>query len=174
MQDNAQRDREILGARARALAREKGEKGAAEGDLAVVEFALADERYAVESRFVAEVFPFHNMTPVPGTPAFVFGIINVRGKIVSVIDLKVFFELPPKGLTDRSYAIILESNGMEFGILVDAMGAARRISSSGMQDGLPTLSGIREKYLKGITNDGMVVLDGGKLLSDEALVVRDE
>ena len=62
---------------------------------------------------------------------------------------------------------------MEFGVLVDAMHGTRRIVQENLQEALPTLSGIREKYLKGVTPDGVVVLDGGKLLSDDALVVRD-
>ena len=167
-------DQGILKTRAMELARPIAREASAEGRLDVVEFLLAHECYAIESRFVAEVFPFGDITPLPGTPAFVVGIVNFRGSVLSVIDLKFFFQLPIKGLNDRNRAIVLRSDSMEFGVLVDAMHGTRRIAQDSLQEALPTLSGIREKYLKGITPDGVVVLDGGKLLADEALVVRDE
>ena len=166
-------DQTVLDARARELARPISRRASANGHLDVVGFQLAHERYAIESRFVAEVFPFTDITPLPGTPAFVVGIVNFRGSVLSVIDLKFFFQLPMKGLNDRNRAIVLRSANMEFGVLVDAMHGTRRIVQENLQEALPTLSGIREKYLKGVTPDGVVVLDGGKLLSDDALVVRD-
>ncbi len=166
-------DEDILTTRARALARPIAVEASAEGRLDVVEFLLAHECYAIESRFVAEVFPFGDLTPLPGTPAFVVGIVNYRGRVLSVIDLKFFFQLPMKGLNDRNRAIVLRSGRMEFGILVDAMHGTRSIAQDELQEGLATLSGIREKYLKGVTADGVVVLDGGKLLADDALVVKD-
>jgi purine-binding chemotaxis protein CheW len=60
----------------------------------VVEFLLAHEKYGIESKCVREVYPLKELTPVPCTPSFVRSIINVRGKILSVIDIKKFFELP--------------------------------------------------------------------------------
>ncbi len=166
-------DQDILLARARELARPTAREASTEGRLSVVEFHLAHECYAIESQYVAEVFPFGDITPLPGTPAFVVGIVNFRGSVLSVIDLKFFFQLPMKGLNDRNRAIVLRSGRMEFGVLVDAMRGTRRIAQVELQEALPTLSGIREKYLKGVTPDGVVVLDGGKLLSDDALVVKD-
>ena len=157
-------DQTVLDARARELARPISRRASANGHLDVVGFQLAHERYAIESRFVAEVFPFTDITPLPGTPAFVVGIVNFRGSVLSVIDLKFFFQLPMKGLNDRNRAIVLRSANMD---------GTRRIVQENLQEALPTLSGIREKYLKGVTPDGVVVLDGGKLLSDDALVVRD-
>ncbi len=167
-----QTDATILKARAMALARPIAREVRAEGRLDVVEFLLAHERYAIESRFVAEVFPFGDLAPLPGTPAFVVGIVNFRGRVLSVLDLKVFFQLPVKGLNDRNRAIVLRSERMEFGILIDALNCTRRIAPDSLQEALPTLSGIREKYLKGVTADAVVVLDGGKLLADAALVVQ--
>ena len=166
-------DQDILRARATDLARPDSGETSSDAHLDVVEFLLAHECYAIESRFVAEVFPFADITPLPCTPPFVVGIVNFRGSVLSVVDLKFFFQLPAKGLNDRNRAIVLRSDSMEFGVLVDAMRGTRRLAEDALQDGLPTLSGIREKYLKGITADGVVVLDGGKLLADEALVVSE-
>jgi len=63
---------------------------------------------------------------------------------------------------------------MMFGILADAILGVRRIALAGIQPSLPTLTGIREKYLKGITPERTVVLDAGKLLADEDIVVQEQ
>lgn len=165
--------RRVLKARARALAREPEQAQAADS-LELVEFLLAHETYAVESRFVREVYPLENLTPLPCTPAFVLGIVNLRGEILSVIDIKKFFDLPEKGLTDLNKVIVLQSDGMVFGILADVILGVRRVPLSEIQPSLPTLTGIREKYLKGVTGERTVVLDAEKLLTDEKIIVQEQ
>ena len=102
------------------------------------------------------------------------GIVNLRGEILSVIDIKKFFELPEQGLTDLNKIIVLQSEDMLFGILADAIAGVRRIPVAGMQPSLPTLTGIREDYLQGVTPERLVVLDAEKLLTDENIVVREQ
>lgn len=164
----------VLRERASVLAREPGEGPAANEHLEVVDFLLAHERYAVETRFVREVYPLRELTPVPGTPPFVLGLVNVRGRILAVVDVKRFFDLPEKGLTDLNKVILLHTDGVEFGLLADAVLGVRRVALSDLQPGLPTLTGIREEYLRGIARDRTVVLDGMKLLTDPSLVVQPE
>jgi purine-binding chemotaxis protein CheW len=142
--------------------------------LEVVEFRLAHETYAVECVYVGEVYPLKSLTPVPGTPDFVLGIINVRGRIVSVIDLKIFFELPQKGLSDLTRVIVLIKEGMEFGILAEEVTGTTSVPLSHIQPPLPTLTGIRGEYLKGIAKNRLIVLDALKLLSDEKMVINQE
>lgn len=107
MSDAAQ----ILRARAKALAQPPKDEPEADTLLDVLEFRLAEERYAVEIRHVSEVHPLKELTPLPGTPAFVLGVVNVRGRILPVVDLKKFFELPDEGLTDLHRIILVEGNG---------------------------------------------------------------
>ena len=164
----------ILKARAEALARPPGQAEAAGEHIEIVEFALAHENYAVETRYVREVYPLENLTPLPCTPAFVLGIVNLRGEILSVIDLKKFFELPEKGLTDLNKVIVLQSANMLFGILADAVLGVRRVPLAGIQPSLPTLTGVREEYLKGVTAESTVILDAEKLLADGGIVVREQ
>jgi purine-binding chemotaxis protein CheW len=164
----------ILRERALALAAEPGRTQTLAQSIEVVEFLLAHERYAVESSYVREVYPLGNLTLLPCTPAFVLGIVNLRGEIVSVIDVRKFFDLPQTGLPDLNKVIVLESGNMVFGILADAILGVRRIPLAEIQPSLPTLTGIREKYLKGITPERTVVLDAGKLLADEAIVAEQQ
>jgi len=169
----ADETKRILRERALALAAEPGRTQTPDQSIEVVEFLLAHERYAVETSHVREVYPLENLTPLPGTPVFVLGIVNLRGEIVSVIDLRKFFDLPQTGLPDLNKVIVLESGSMVFGILADVILGVRRFPLAEIQSSLPTLTGIREKYLKGITTERTVVLDAGKLLADEEIVVQE-
>jgi purine-binding chemotaxis protein CheW len=163
----------VLKARAQALAR-AANPVVARNAVDVIEFVLAYETYAVESRLVREVHRLKDLTPLPCTPRHVVGIVNIRGQIVSVIDIKKLFELPDKGLTDLNRVIVLRSETMEFGILADAVLGTASVVVEELQPPLPTLTGIREQYLKGITTDRVVVLDAGKLLADPGIVVNEE
>ena len=163
----------ILEARTRKLAQPPREPASAEQRIEVIEFCLAYENYGIESSFVREVFPLTDLTRLPCTPAFVLGIINVRGEIVSVLDLKKFFDLPEKGLTDLNKVIILHSDSMMFGILADVIIGARDVATSEIQPPLPTLTGVRAEYLMGITRDRVAILDAAKLLSDRNIVVQE-
>jgi len=170
MTENTQR---ILKARAQALAREPVAK-VTEAMLEVVEFSLATERYGIETGFVREVFPFKELTPVPCTPAFYTGIVNVRGRMIAVVDLKKFFDLPANGLHDLHKVIILHSAEMDLGILADDVAGVRSVPVSQLQASLPTLSGIGQEYLRGVTGDRLVVLDAARILGDPKIIVHDE
>ena len=170
----AEDKRKVLRERAKVLARKPEEKTSAQEQVEVVEFLLAHERYALESSYVREVYPLKELTPLPCTPAFVLGIINVRGQILSIIDLKKFFDLPEKGLTDLNKVIVVQREGMAFGILADVILGVRRIALQDIQLSLPTLTGIRAEYLRGVTKERLVVLDVGKILLDKNIVVQEE
>lgn len=167
-------EEEILRARARALARPLESAAVAGALLEVLEFRLSGESYAVETRHVREVYPLEDLTPLPCTPAFLPGIVNVRGRVTPVIDVKKFFDLPEKGLTDLHRIILVRGHGMELGLLADAIEAVRSIALESLQPPLPTLSGIQANYLKGVTADRLVVLDLDRILSDPAIVVHEE
>jgi purine-binding chemotaxis protein CheW len=166
--------RRILKRRARALARKRQGDPTDRRHIEVLEFLVSTERYAIESSFVREVYPLRELTPLPCTPSFVLGIVNVRGQILSVIDIKKFFELPEKGLTNLSKMIILRTDKMEFGILADVILGVSQLLINDIQRGLPTLTGIREEYLIGITRERAIILDAEKLLTDKKIIVHEE
>jgi purine-binding chemotaxis protein CheW len=171
---SADETQRILQARTLALAQEPSLEEAAVEGIEVVEFMLAYERYAVESRYVREVSYLESLTPLPCTPAFVLGIVNLRGEIIPVIDLKKFFDLPEKGLTDLDKIIVLQSGKILFGILADTIVSVRRILLTCLHPSLPTLTGVRKNYLKGVTRERLVVLDAEKLLMDENIIVQEQ
>jgi purine-binding chemotaxis protein CheW len=149
-------------------------RGGSAGAREAVEFVLAAERYAIEGVFVREVYPLKDVTPLPCTPPFVLGIVNVRGTIVAVLDVRKLFDLPAAGLTDLNRLIILESPEVRAGILADAIVGVRAIAPDELQPPLPTMSAIGAEYLRGITRDGVALLDAARVLADERIVVNEE
>ena len=89
-------------------------------------------------------------------------------------DLKRFFDLPDGGLTGLPKIIVLESKSMTFGILADTVNGTRSVPLDSIQPALPTLNDVRGKYLKGVTNDRMAILDGKSILCDETIVVNQQ
>ena len=165
---------DLLAKRAHRLAEPSADARPLQGLLEIVEFRVGSERYAVETSRVREVFQARRLTSVPGTPPFVVGIINVRGKIISVVDIRGFFGLPGREANDDFQVLILQSPEMEFALLADGIAGVSRISSVDLQPTLPTISGVRAEYLKGITADGLAVLDATRMLADPGLVVHDD
>lgn len=164
--------RTLLRERAQRLAKEPPAEEDGER-LEVVEFLLGAERYAVEASFVREVHPLREVTHLPCTPPFVLGIMNLRGEVLSVLDLRSFFDLG-EGTAELSKVIVLRCATMEFGILADAVIGVRTILARGVQPSLATVAGIGADYLKGVTRDHLVLLDAGKMLNDKRLVVHEE
>lgn len=140
----------------------------------VLEFLLGSERYAVDAFSVREVNVLKEITPVPRTPDFILGVIGVRGRICSVVDLGRIFGLPPSEPGPGARAIVMASRTMEFAIRADEVVGMRQISTASLQTSLPTLTGARQKYLRGVTAERVAVLDAQRLLADDALVVREE
>ncbi|MGH8762582.1 MAG: chemotaxis protein CheW [Nitrosospira sp.] len=171
---SAEETQHILQIRALALAQEPPLEEASNESIEVVEFTLAYERYAIESRYIRQVASLESLTPLPCTPGFVLGVVNLRGEILPVIDLKKIFELSGKELTDLNKIIVLQSGKIIFGILADAIIRVCNILVARIRPSLPTLTGIRENYLKGITPERLVILDAEKLLTDENIIVREQ
>lgn len=163
----------VLRERALALARVPDATAPLER-LELLEFRLADERYAVETRHVSEVHPLRDLTPLPGTPAFFRGVVNLRGRIVAVFDLRKFFALPEQGITDLHRIIVVRGHGMELGLLADVVVSVREVDAASLTPAMPTLSRIAREYVKGVNAERVVVLELERLLADPRLVVNDE
>lgn len=164
----------ILKERARKLAQRAETQEKEEESLQIIEFMLAHERYGVDVEYVKEVYPLKDLTPIPCTPSFVLGIINVRGQVFSVVDIRDFFDLPKHEITASFRIIIVKNENMEFGILADAVIGERKIPLNQIQVNMPSLKGIRSHYVKGVTSERLIIMDVEKLLSDESIIVHEE
>lgn len=164
-------DQEILKERAFELSSRKLSADKEIEKLQVVGFVLAPERYAIESSFVTEVLLLKDLTTIPGIPAFIAGITNIRGKIVSILNLKVLLNIKVQGITEHNRVIMLKDGAMEFGILADAISGTSGIDISAISDPPEANSRMGNPYLMGITSDSLIVLDAAKLLSASALII---
>ncbi len=171
---NSSKIKQILKTRAKELAEEPKEDKAKGEYLEIIEFVLAYERYGIESSYVREVYPLKNFTPIPCTPPFVVGVSNIRGQILSVLNIKEFFGLPREGLSNLNRVIIVHMSDMEVGILADAIVGIRMIPPGDIQPSLPTLTDKRAEYLRGVTADRLVILDIKKIFSDPNIIVHEE
>lgn len=162
----------ILHARAQALARPASRSSTGPG-LEILEFFLANERYGLETSYVREVHPLRNLTPLPCTPAFVSGVVNLRGQIVPVLDLKKFFGLAEQGLTDLHRIILVGQGELEFGLLADISVGVRTIAVDSIQPAPSTLEGPGAEYLKGVTAERLVILDLAAILADPRILVNE-
>jgi len=164
----------ILKQRAKDLAQQKNRLDRTIPSIETVAFVLSNEHYAIELHYIREVYPLKDLTSLPCTPAFVSGIINVRSQIVSIIDLKKFFDLPEHDSDTKKRVIILHNNQMEFGILADEIEGVLSIPVKDIQMSMLTLRGIGSEYIKGVTEDRIVILDAEKILADARIIVHEE
>ena len=142
--------------------------------LEVVKFLLADERYAIDANYVCEVIPLKELTQLPCTPDFILGIINVRGKIIAVIDIKKFFNLPEKGITELNRVIVVKHQDIELGILADEIIGSTHIFPDKLQTTIPTITGIQNDYLMGVTRDRLIILNIKEFLLNEKIIINEK
>jgi purine-binding chemotaxis protein CheW len=163
----------ILRHRAKMLARPAPNTTVPRDSLQVVEFLLAREHYGIELSFILEIHSLKEYCPLPSTPSFVLGVIPIRGHILSVIDIRSFFELPANGLTDLNKVLVLQHPRMEVGILADEVLSIRDIPLENLQSVPTTLTGIRADFIRGVTREALVVIDAEKLLLHRGIVVDE-
>lgn len=143
------------------------------GIVEVLRFQLAYQEYAIEMRSVREVILTGEITPVPGAPPFISGICAARGQIISLVDLRVLFSLPEKGLTDLNRVIVITDGHITFGILADNITGLGTLPSSLILMPDPGMTPPWKKYLKGYVGNTLTVLDAAAILADPALIVED-
>ncbi|TNJ64315.1 chemotaxis protein CheW [Paenibacillus hemerocallicola] len=130
-------------------------------ELKVIVFSLAHEQYGVEVEKVRTIERMQPLTRVPKTFAFVKGVINLRGVVVPVIDLRGRFGLPEEEYTDNSRIIIVAVKDMEVGMIVDSANDVVDVDGDAIEQPPEIVGGIRAKYLRGLaklSDDRLLVL----------------
>ncbi len=140
--------------------------------LLVVEFQLIPEPYCIDNRNITEVVRTKEITPVPGAPPFVLGVMNVRGKIISIVNFKIFFNLKLSGITEMNKIIIIKHDQMECGIVTDMIYGTKEIMIDSLRPPPITLNGIGAGYIQGVTPDGLILLNIPAILTSEMLIVN--
>lgn len=166
--------RRILRERAQALARPLAEAQASVEVLELLVFSLSGERYGIETTHVLEVIPLGDLTRVPCTPPFVLGVVNHRGRILSVLDFRRLFELPGQELNQGGRIVAVEAGGMTFGIFADAVDGLVRLGTEEVAPPLAALTGDRQTFLRGVTAGMVAVVDLESLGRNPGIVVNEE
>jgi purine-binding chemotaxis protein CheW len=135
-----------------------------------VTFFLDGEIYGVNVLQVQEVLRINEISPVPGAPEYVLGIINLRGNIVTVIDTRQRFGLRQIDLDDASRIIIIEVSGNVIGILVDSVAEVVYLRESEIENAPNVGNGEGSRYIQGVSNRDsrlLILVDLNKLLNDD-------
>jgi len=164
----------ILRERAEALAKPMEEARTPAEPLELLVFSLAGERYGIETAHVLEVVPLRGLTSVPCTPPFLLGVVNHRGRILPVLDLRRLFELAGQGIAKGGRVVAVAVGGMAFGIFADAVAGSVRLGADEVAPPPVSLARDRQAFIRGITGGMVAVLDLEALASDPRITVNEE
>ena len=139
------------------------------GELQYVILQLANEEYGIPIIQVQEIVRVPGITRVPGLPVFVEGVINLRGRIVPIIDLRRRFGLPESERGEGARIVVTEILKLNVGLIVDGVSEVIRLSSEQIDEIPPSISRIDAEYLSGVgklEKRIVILLDIEKVLSD--------
>jgi purine-binding chemotaxis protein CheW len=165
---------EILKKRAEQLAKLSDEPFQTGDTMSGLSILLSDETYIIDSYYVVEVLPLTEITPLPCTPPFIMGIINVRGRILSVINLKFFLNLPYRGITNLNRVIVVKNENIEVGLLVDDILGYNVITIENLQKGLLNLTPEQLEFINGITSQGEIIFRLKEFLCSNKICINEE
>lgn len=132
-------------------------------------FALDSEYYGIEIKHVTEIIGVQTITEVPEMPEYIRGIINLRGKIIPVMDVRLRFKKPYRAYNDRTCVIVVDIREVSIGLIVDQVSEVLSIPDSEIVPP-PELSNVMHTYITGIGkvgNEVKLLLDCDKLLHQE-------
>lgn len=162
----------LLEERARKIA-EPEDSASGNAVLEVLKFRLAYREYAIEMNYIREVVLTGEITPVPGTPDYISGICVVRGEIISLVDLRALLSIPEKGLTDLNRVIVMTSRHLSFGILADHITGIGILELNKISSPTPGSEPVQCKYIKGVTDGFLTVLDADEFFRDPKMIIED-
>ena len=134
-------------------------------------FSLGSEFYGIEIKHVTEIIGIQPVTEIPELPEHIKGIINLRGKIIPVMDVRLRFKKPPKEYNDRTCVVVIDIKDVSVGLIVDSVSEVLSINEGDIVSP-PDVKKDGNKYIKAIGKVGdeiKLILDCDKLLSDDEI-----
>jgi purine-binding chemotaxis protein CheW len=141
----------------------------------LVTFTLDEVEFGLDIDRVQEITPRTDITPVPGAPSFVLGIVNLRGSIIPVLDSRLRFHLTPKAPTPKTRIIIIDLAGQATGLMVDSVAEVVKLDDFTLRDTPPLVAGVRSDYLAGMVtaaNRLITLINLEKLLDSAEFSLR--
>ncbi|HBV87258.1 MAG TPA: chemotaxis protein CheW [Desulfosporosinus sp.] len=134
-------------------------------------FCMGSEFYGIEIKYVTEIIGLQPITEIPEMPEYIKGIINLRGKIIPVMDVRLRFRKPYREYNDRTCIVVIEIREVSIGLIVDSVSEVISIPDEEIV-APPNVAKDGNKYIKGIGkvgNDVKLLLDSDKLLNETDL-----
>lgn len=138
-------------------------------------FSLGNEFYGIEIKYVTEIIGLQPITEVPELPQYIKGIINLRGKIIPVMDVRLRFKKDFKAYNDRTCVIVVDIKDISIGLIIDSVSDVITIPAEEVVPP-PDLNRGANRYIQGIGkvgNDVKLLLDCNKLIADDELELLD-
>jgi purine-binding chemotaxis protein CheW len=140
-------------------------------------FVLGDEQYGLEILKVQEIRGYDSVTQIANTPEFIKGVVNLRGKIVPIVDLRIKFHLGKVEYDEFTVVIILNLNGRVVGIVVDGVSDVMALKDEQIRDVPSLVSNIDTKYIVGLASveeQMFILVDIEQLMSSQEMALMDE
>ncbi|MBW3670459.1 MAG: chemotaxis protein CheW [Acidobacteria bacterium] len=169
-------DLERLERRTRLLAARLEPAVEREDDLDLVVFRLGNETYAIESHYVLEIVRLSDLTAVPGAPEYVRGVMNRRGEVLLIVDLRGLLGIATANRepSEGGNVIVCGADAVELGLLVDEADELRLLPGDGVRDGATLRAPTSSELIRGVTADAMLVVDAAALLRDPRLFIQQK
>ncbi len=138
--------------------------------LQLVTFSIGDEEFGVEILKVQEIIRMLEITKVPKAPPFVEGVINLRGKVIPILDLRKRFGLDSRSHDKNTRIIVIEINSMIVGFIVDSVSEVLRLPANTVEPPPPVVAGLDSDYISGVgklEDRLLIMLDLNRLLSND-------
>ncbi len=133
-------------------------------------FFLSSEEYGIEILKVQEIIGVLAITPIPRTPAFIKGVINLRGRIIPIVDLRLKLSMEEAKHTEETCFIVVKAHGMHMGVVVDKVSEVLDIAAENVEEAPSMGEDINTDYILGIGKAGdkvKLLLDIDKVLSEQ-------
>ena len=143
----------------------------------LISFSVGKEEYGIPILEVQEIVRMPKITHLPQTQEFIKGIINLRGNLIPIIDLRERFKMALENYNEMTRVIVVRTVNKQVGIIVDAVSQVLEVNEADMEEAPDIINGLSKEYIQGIVkfNDSMIIqLDVGKILStnDEIAVMQ--
>ena len=130
-------------------------------------FRLGNEDYGIEIRYVTEIVGMQKITEVPDMPVFVKGVVNLRGQVIPVLDMRLRFHMDPREYDERTCIVVVNIGGAQVGLVVDTVNEVRNIDDAQISPPPRTAGADSARYIQGMGKVGeevIILLEGQRLL----------
>ena len=135
-------------------------------------FRLGNEDYGIEIRYVTEIVGMQKITEVPDMPLFVKGVVNLRGQVIPVLDMRLRFNMESRSYDERTCIVVVSINTSQVGLVVDTVNEVRHIDDNQISPAPKTAGAASAQYIQGmgkVGEDVIILLEGQRLLFEQEM-----